>query len=215
MSGQKAFNLLKSYQHSSDRLIPNFNVSELVLSEIKFSNPRAYLNIQSEDLRAVLEEINVAFQENHQAALQYQETHDKTNFPMIGYRHALLQRNVRCTLAYLYNRLLRLKEIRWHLGPILGADVKEALTEPEIQWFNNYSKLLSTYMMSFPSGINLTTDLKPPKSLFIEVKCLADHGKLELDSGEVILLQKNSIHYLPRSECEQLIRQGILEHIVY
>lgn len=162
----------------------------------------------------MLEEINVAFQENHQAALQFQESHDKSIFPMIGYRHALLQRNVRCTLSYLYNRLLKLKEIRWHLGPTLSADVKEALTEPEIQWFNNYSKLLSNYMMSFPSGINLTTDLKPPKSLFIEVKCLTDHGKLELESGEVILLQRDSIHYLPRCECEQLIRQGILEHII-
>lgn len=163
----------------------------------------------------MLEEINVAFQENHQAALQFQETRDKSIFPMIGYRHALLQRNVRCSLTYLYNRLLKLKEIRWHLGPTLSADVKEALTEPEIQWFNNYSKLLANYMMSFPTGINLTTDMKPPKSLFIEVKCLTDNGKLELESGEVILLQKNSIHYLPRSECEQLIRQGILEHIVH
>lgn len=134
---------------------------------------------------------------------------------MIGYRHALLQRNVRCLLAYLYNRLLKLKEIRWHLGPIITADVKECLTEPEVQWFNNYSKLLANYMMSFPSGINLTTDLKPPKSLFIEVKCLTDHGKLELESGEVISLQKDSIHYLPRCECEQLIRQGILEHMIH
>lgn len=133
---------------------------------------------------------------------------------MIGYRHALLQRNVRCTLAYLYNRLLKLKEIRWHLGPTLTADVKEALTEPEVQWFNNYSKLLATYMMSFPNGINLATNLKPPKSLFIEVKCLSDHGKLELESGDVVSLQKDSILYLPRAECEQLIRQGILEHLV-
>lgn len=162
----------------------------------------------------MLEEINVAFRENHQAALQYQETHDKSIFPMIGYRHALLQRNVRCTLAYLYNRLLKLKEIRWHLGPTLTADVKEALTEPEVQWFNNYSKLLATYMMSFPNGINLATNLKPPKSLFIEVKCLSDHGKLELESGDVVSLQKDSILYLPRAECEQLIRQGILEHLV-
>lgn len=101
------------------------------------------------------------------------------------------------------------------MGPTLSADVKEALTEPEVRWFNNYSKLLTSYMMSFPTGINLTTDIKPPKSLFIEVKCLSNHGKLELESGEVILLQKDSIHYLPRSECEQLIRQGILEHIVH
>jgi GINS complex subunit 1 len=165
----------------------------------------------------VLEEINVAFQENHQDALKFQETRDKTLFPMIGYRHALLQRDVRCTLAYLYNRLLKLKEIRWHLGPSLTADIKESLTEPEVQWFNNYSKLLSNYMMSFPDGVNvnITTDIKPPKSLFIEVKCLIDHGKLELESGEVISLQKDSIHYLPRCECEQLIRQGILQHITH
>jgi GINS complex subunit 1 len=171
------------------------------------------IEFQSEDLRAILEEINVAFQENHQAAVQFQENHDKSIFPMIGYRHALLQRNIRCILAYLYNRLLKLKEIRWHMGPTLTADVKEALTDPEIQWFHSYSRMLSTYMMSFPGGINLTTHIKPPKSLYIEVKCLTDHGKLELEDGLVVLLQKDSIHYLPRSECEQLIRQGILEHI--
>jgi GINS complex subunit 1 len=107
-----------------------------------------------------------------------------------------------------------LKEIRWHLGPTLSADIKESLMEPEIQWFNNYSRLLTKYMMSFPDGINLMTDIKPPKALFIEVKCLMDHGKFELNSGETVLLQKNSIHYLPRTECEHLIRQGILEHIV-
>ena len=160
-----------------------------------------------------MEEINVAFQENHQDALKFQETRDKSFFPMIGYRHALLQRNLRCSLAYLYNRLEKLKEIRWHLGPTLTPDIKEALCEPEIQWFNNYSKLLADYMMSFPDQLNLMTHMKPPKSLYIEVKCLVDHGKLELDSEEVVLLQKNSIHYLPRTECEHLIRQGILEHI--
>jgi GINS complex subunit 1 len=69
--------------------------------------------------------------------------------------------------------------------------------------------------MSFPDGVNLSADIKPPKSLYIEVKCLTDHGKLELENGEVIHLQKNSIHYLPRVECEQLIRQGILGHIIH
>lgn len=147
-------------------------------------------------------------------ALKFQETRDKSLFPMIGYRHALLNRNKRCILSYLYNRLQRLKEIRWHLGATLAPDIKSALTEPEIQWFNNYSKLLTKYMMSVGDGINLTADIKPPKSLFIEVRCLTDYGKFELDSGEVVLLKKNSQHYLPRSQCEQLIRQGILQHII-
>ncbi|KAG5677377.1 hypothetical protein PVAND_007141 [Polypedilum vanderplanki] len=192
MSGQRAFNLLKTHQQSSDRLIDNFN---------------------AEDLRAVIEEIKVAFSENHQDALKFQETRDKSLFPMIGYRHALLQRNLRCTLAYLYSRLMKLKDIRWKLGPVINADIKESLTEAEIQWFNNYSRLLTNYMMSFPNGFNIMTDMKPPKSLFIEVKCLCDYGKFELENGESVALQKNSIHFLPRTECEHLIRQGILEHI--
>ena len=41
-----------------------------------------------------------------------------------------------------------------------------------------------------------------------------DYGEMETDDGSVIVLKKNTQHYLPRQHCEQLIRQGILEHIV-
>lgn len=64
------------------------------------------------------------------------------------------------------------------------------------------------------AGIDLTTDLKPPKSLYVEVRCIEDYGKFELEDGEVVNLTKNSQHYLPRQQIEALIRQGILEHIV-
>ena len=40
-----------------------------------------------------------------------------------------------------------------------------------------------------------------------------DYGEMETDDGSVIVLKKNTQHYLPRQHCEQLIRQGILEHI--
>lgn len=142
-------------------------------------------------------------------------TGDRSLIPLIGFRHASLQRNKRCLLAYLYNRLERIKEMRWQFGPTLPADIKEALCEPEVQWFNAYSKNLATYMRSIGDGlgVNLTGDLKPPKSLYVEVRCLTDYGKFELDDGEVILFKKNSQHYLPRVECEPLIRQGILQHI--
>lgn len=105
--------------------------------------------------------------------------------------------------------------MRWQFGPTLPTDIKQTLCEPEIQWFNAYSKHLATYMRSIGDGlgVNLTSDLKPPKSLYVEVRCLTDYGKFELDNGEVILFKKNSQHYLPRSECEPLIRQGVLQHI--
>uniref|UniRef100_A0AAQ4QPZ8 DNA replication complex GINS protein PSF1 n=1 Tax=Gasterosteus aculeatus aculeatus TaxID=481459 RepID=A0AAQ4QPZ8_GASAC len=46
------------------------------------------------------------------------------------------------------------------------------------------------------------------------VRCLKDHGEFEIDDGTVILLKKNSQHFLPRWKCEQLIRQGVLEHVM-
>ena len=64
------------------------------------------------------------------------------------------------------------------------------------------------------SGVDLMTDQTPPKSLFIEVRCVQDYGELEMEDGSNIKLKKNTQLFLPRSQCEQLIRQGILEHVV-
>ena len=53
-----------------------------------------------------------------------------------------------------------------------------------------------------------------PKSLYIEVRCLVDYGEFETEDGGVVLLKKNSQHLLHRADCEHLVRQGILEHII-
>lgn len=136
--------------------------------------------------------------------------------PTISFRHAALERNKRCLLAYLYNRLERIRQMRWEFGSILPAEIKINLSNNEYEWFTKYSKSLATYMGTIGenTGLNLTQDMKPPKSLYIEVKCLTDFGKFELDSGEIVLLKKNGVHLLPRSQCEVLIRQGVLQHIV-
>lgn len=41
----------------------------------------------------------------------------------------------------------------------------------QIEWFNNYCKTLVSYMKTIGSdtGLNLTQDTKPPKSLYTEV----------------------------------------------
>lgn len=105
--------------------------------------------------------------------------------------------------------------MRWQFGSILPPDVKANLSQSEIDWFSKYSSNLVHYMRTIgDEGINLAVDLKPPKSLFIEVRCLTDYGQFELNDGSVLLLKKNGRHYLPRSECEELIRQGVLEHVV-
>ncbi|CAD7091441.1 unnamed protein product [Hermetia illucens] len=193
MFGDKAFELVKELQRTSETLPP----------------------FDDDGVRQVLEEIKAIFEENCQQAAAYSHSGDRTLWPLLSFRHAAIQRNKRCLLAYLYQRLQRIKAIRWEFGPIVPNDIKNSFCEPETQWFNSYSKSLATYMRSIGDGqgIDLTGDLKPPKSLFVEVRCLEDYGKFELEDGEVILLKKNSQHYLPRSQVESLIRLGILQHI--
>lgn len=44
-------------------------------------------------------------------------------------------------------------------------------SDPQVEWFNRYKKSLATYMRSVggEEGLDLTQDIKPPKSLYIEV----------------------------------------------
>ncbi|XP_068085385.1 DNA replication complex GINS protein PSF1 isoform X2 [Anabrus simplex] len=142
---------------------------------------------------------------------------ENMNYSGVQLRHAALERNKRCLLAYLYNRIKKIRQMRWEFGSILPPEIKYNLCEPEVQWFTNYSKSLAGYMKSIGDnyGLNLTQDITPPKCLYIEVRCLVDYGRFELDDGEVIVLKKNSQHLLLRSQCEALIRQGILQHVVH
>ncbi|EDV95514.1 DNA replication complex GINS protein PSF1 [Drosophila grimshawi] len=193
MFGDKAFDLLKDLKRSA-QTIPAFD---------------------DDGVRQVLEEVKAIFEENVAQASSYSSSGDRSLWPLLNYRHAALQRNKRCLLAYLYERMQRIKAMRWEFGPIIPSDIKQALCEPEVQFFNNYSKSLAAYMRSIGDGkgIDLTGNLRPPKSLYIEVRCLENYGKFELDDGEIIHLKKNSQHYLPRAQVEPLVRQGVLQHI--
>ncbi|XP_076629425.1 DNA replication complex GINS protein PSF1 isoform X2 [Colletes latitarsis] len=134
--------------------------------------------------------------------------------PSVQLRHIALTRNKRCILAYIYNRMQKLRDLRWELGSILPPEINSNLLNAEVQWFQTYNKSLATYMRSLgeDQGFNLTANMLPPKTPYVEVKCVMDFGKLELEDGQVILLKKNTYHLLPRAVCEPLIRQGILEH---
>ena len=46
-----------------------------------------------------------------------------------------------------------------------------------------------------------------------KVRVLQDHGELETADGELVQLKKGTQHHLPRDLCEQLVMQGVLEHV--
>ncbi|XP_026700500.1 DNA replication complex GINS protein PSF1 [Athene cunicularia] len=171
--------------------------------------------LQAEGLRQALEEMRTLYDRNQADVSEAKSGRTDLIF-LIRFRHCCLLRNQRCILAYLYDRLLRIRALRWEYGSVLPNTIQFHMSAEEVEWFSRYKKSLATYMRSVggEEGLDLTQDIKPPKSLYIEVRCLRDYGEFEIDDGTTILLKKNSQHFLPRWKCEQLIRQGVLEHIL-
>eukprot|EP00093_Oithona_nana_P011545 11545.XXX_769154_769790_1 [CDS] Oithona nana genome sequencing. len=163
-----------------------------------------------EKVRLVLEEIKVLMEDNSRDT-----SSDNPSRPAIMLRHNALERNKRCLLAYINDRAKKINEMRWQFGPVLPSEIRSQMCETELAYFNQYNKDLAMYMRSVGdgSGIDLTIDQAPPKSLYIEVKCLQDYGEMETEEGNIIMLRKNTQHFLPRTQCEPLIRQGILEQV--
>lgn len=91
--------------------------------------------------------------------------------PSVQLRHIALNRNKRCVLAYIYNRMRMLRDLRWELGSILPPEVNSNLLNAEVQWFQSYNKSLATYMRSLgeDQGFNLTVNMLPPKAPYVEV----------------------------------------------
>ena len=135
----------------------------------------------------------------------------------IQVRHAALQFNKRALLSYHFQRLQTLKKFRWEFDRELPDSIKQNLSKEEQLWFNKYCAILGLYTQSIQrlSGgkFDLTLGQKPPKRLYIQVRCIRDYGDYELDDGTIVVLSRGSTHFLQRSNCEKLIQQGYLEQI--
>ncbi|KYQ93315.1 GINS complex subunit 1 [Tieghemostelium lacteum] len=128
--------------------------------------------------------------------------------------HSSAARNKRCILAYLMERSKRIREFRWNSGGgLLSVNLKENMSQDELDYFNDYDKLLNEYHTNV--GLDLTIDTEqPPKELFIEVRVLKELGQVVLNSGGTVNLHLNTTHFLRRSDVGGLISQGVLEHII-
>ncbi|KAF2071576.1 hypothetical protein CYY_007109 [Polysphondylium violaceum] len=165
-------------------------------------------------IKRTVEEINALHKELIETISEHLE--DKKT-PYILSHSAVFQlsilRNKRCILAYLMERLNRIREYRWNSGTsLLSTDLKENLSPNESKFFADYDRLLTDYNAKI--GLDLTMDPQPPKELFIEVRVLKELGQVVLNSGITVNLHLNTTHFLRRSDVSNLIAQGSLEHIV-
>lgn len=127
--------------------------------------------------------------------------------------HVGLQRNKRLCLAYLHERLVRIKRLAWELGYVPEKS-KPNMTLPESDFFNDYTQLLREHAKHFDSAhftLDLCEDLQqPPSDLFVEVRVRREVGEVFTEEGPVYL-HMGTQHTMRRSDAEPYIRQGKLE----
>jgi len=78
--------------------------------------------------------------------------------------------------------------LRWQAGSILPEAIRALLSAHELQYFHDYDALLVHTMGQM--GLDLTSDLEPPKELFVEVRVVQDCGEIMTD--QVCLMPQSS-----------------------
>ena len=62
--------------------------------------------------------------------------------------------------------------------------------------------------------MDLVTDMKPPKELYIEVRCIKETSGDIITEHGMINMKKNTHLYVKRSDVEHLIYQGVLVQVL-
>lgn len=149
------------------------------------------------------------------------------------YREGII-RNRKCLLAYIQHRSAKIRKLRWQVGHPLPQKFKDRMSPDEYQYFTGYDEILTKFQtqqgtfqppLSRPLacaalftrlavlGVDLSTHLKPPKSLYITVRALVDCGSIVGDDGTSIRLEQHSENLVRRQDVVHLIRQGHLKEV--
>eukprot|EP00698_Gefionella_okellyi_P003129 TRINITY_DN12921_c0_g1_i1.p1 TRINITY_DN12921_c0_g1~~TRINITY_DN12921_c0_g1_i1.p1 ORF type:complete len:209 (-),score=39.94 TRINITY_DN12921_c0_g1_i1:83-709(-) len=129
----------------------------------------------------------------------------------LAVHHEALARNKRCVLAYLNERLNRIRQLRWEVGRAVPKDVRQNMSSDEIKYLSDYSHTLTEYLDFV--NMDLTVDSLPPKTLLISVRVLKEFEQPLMTSSGPVALKKNTVLYLKRGDAEPLIKQGVLQHV--
>jgi len=161
-------------------------------------------------VRQVIDEANKSMKtfEEHVDHRKVRDIQDEEK-PFAVYLHACFNRNIRYSHAYFTHRLGKIRGLRWETGSILPDRLqKDTLSAHEKDYFHNYNQLITKYNEAV--GVDLASDLEPPRDLFVEIRVLTACGEIITESGPVSLDQ-GSTHFLRRSDVEHLIRLGHVE----
>lgn len=166
---------------------------------------------KSERLRQVVEETKQCYGEILAALGSDVDMNDKRQAAAVNVHLEAVRRNKRCGVAYIHERARRIETARWEVGRVFPSGMSDRLSAAEQEYNSAYSTMLEQYQKSI--GFDLTTDINPPKELMVEIRVLQSCGEIYTDSGAVNL-ERNTTHYLRRSDIEPYIRKGFVEQIL-
>eukprot|EP00741_Cyanophora_paradoxa_P020098 tig00021234_g19399.t1 len=186
--GERAVELLRELQRADaeNGFIPQYNEERirLVIDEVK-------------DLHDTIQQL-----------LELRRKSENQNELIVSlnvHHHAVL-RNKRILLAYLNSRLRKIIGLRW--GAAAPPDPEKVMSAEEKDFRSGYDQLLNEYTEAV--GIDVLTDLEPPKDLLVEVRVVKSAGEVATECGSVKLEQGSQL-YLRRGDAQQLIQQGLVE----
>ncbi|XP_050371880.1 uncharacterized protein LOC126789854 [Argentina anserina] len=200
MYGRKACQLVKEIASSEKGQLTPFN-SELFDEVIKECKQHYH---ELEGLIRRMEEqglnVETAKNEDHYGALIH---------------HLSLVRNKRCLRHIcntLYNRAEILRTLMWKVGSVIPEEIKEKLSYSEKDYIKRHSASLKNYMANVE--LDLEVDMVPPKDPYIKVRVLDDlGGDILLSDDKKANFSRHSMHFLKRTDAEQLISQGKMEEL--
>lgn len=133
------------------------------------------------------------------------------------YHHAA-RHNKRCLLAYLSNRVDRLKDAYWQSGGalphVLGdSDFRQKMSPQEVDFLREYNQLIMDYRSEVLDVLDVAAGLmSPPKELNVEVEVVKDCGTIHTGQGDIDF-RKGRRFMVRRADVEHLIVQGFLAPI--
>ncbi|KAK6038081.1 partner of SLD five, PSF1 [Cooperia oncophora] len=183
----------------------------LLLTQMK-RNPDVMPPYNEEAMRACIAKMNELYNQNNECVTRLRSQGERASRELEAVmicRNEALQHIRRCLLSIYPCARREDKIVSLAAG---RGTTSNNLCEAEIEFFNEYCSSLAEFQAGIgENGVNLLLSTHPPKALYVQVRVLENYGEFETSDGNLVMLQVNSTHSLPRHDCEMLIRQGILE----
>lgn len=114
----------------------------------------------------------------------------------------------RFLLIYIHNRLNKIQYHFWNYGGNIKEQQQKNVAEYQKNYLFKYKQLVMKYCSDV--GVQITGDLQPPFETNVQIKVVKEYGDIINENGDVIKLNKGSVHFVPFYLVENLVGQGYL-----